>query len=619
MSKSYTRRAYTEVNGNLAKYHGIPSAILPGAWTVVPTKTGEEGEYDPEKFGPASIDLERRVMNVPDTDHPSAWAARQHEWGHLEASPVRFGEAASKVGVKFATLNAAEDGRINMTKQRIFQNTRGRDCMGAALTESTRSFVYGRFEVEHGQAPDRKTVKTFWNLASERKRLDRLRLAVAKFGMWSDDEIPRVMKSFPVDIANEVYRWYSDWEKEDLSILGTPAGYGQAVYVAQRMEALATQDSDEEVPPPPTTPPTTPPTGGDEKGEKNGNVPQGDVPPKEEGKDDAPVPAPPSTGNDGDETVPPKPGDGDGDDGDDGDGAGDDGEGGDDRPAPSSAIAMPDFDKLDAPDEILQKIKSEGPKSHRGGGASSWISDDAIVAAVKGSEYYTTSKSTVRGVYHPKSWGPCKWVDVKLTKPLRKELRNSRGGAKPTSKMYGGMWRAHKILTTGEIYKRIKPSHSAAFCFDMSGSMSVTRQAIVDALEVCPRADIIGYCDSVLFYLARKGKAADWQALNRHKDIRMGNNGCDGEALDWLGKQNAQLKVWISDGGVHGNSDMGRNYTGGFAELYEETIALVGTYGIRQVLDLDEFSEGLSNGFRNYKPGVVTGVVAAYYRDKMAK
>ena len=610
--KNEKRETHGELNAKDAKYRGIPAAILPGSWEIRPLATEEDGAYNPERLGAASINMEKRIMSVPDSSHPSAWAARQHEWGHLEASPVEFASAARKAGVNFRTLNAAEDGRINITKRRIFQSSRGRDCMSHANNEGTRKFIYGDYE-----EMTRAFVTEAWDAASYRTRLERISLAVAKFGMWRDDEIMKVMKAFPVNIAREIYSWYQDWESEDLSVLGTPIGYGQAIFVAQRMEELSKVKSMEETDTPPPPPPPV------KKGEDDDTDPPGPGPTTMEEKDDGEEDEEDDdektgkgkgTGEDDDENgggktpVPPtgkNPSDGP-----------DDGDGPDGVDTPDDpSVVMPDFNKPDPQitteefEEMLTKHKG-----HNAGAVGQWISDDDIVKAVKGSEYYATSKSLSRGRYNPAGWGPCAWVTVPLTKPQRKELRNHRGSSKPKSKMSGGMWRAHKILTTGEIYKRRKPANSAAFCFDMSGSMSVTRQDIVDVLKVSPRAEIIGYCDAVLFYLARKGKVADWDALNNHPSIKLGWNGCDGEALDWLGKQDAQLKVWISDGGVHGNMGGGGTYESN--DCRDEAVALVGTYKIRQVLDLDEFQHGLTTSFIDYKPGVVAGVLAAHERRR---
>jgi len=615
--KNERREIYGELNAKDAKYKGIPAAILPGSWEIRPLATDEDGAYDPERLGAASINMEKRTMNVPDSSHPSAWAARQHEWGHLEASPVEFASAAHKAGVNFRTLNAAEDGRINITKRRIFQSSRGRDCMSHANNEGTRQFVYGNYKEK-----DRAAVTKCWDDSNTYERLERICLAVAKFGMWRDDEIMKVMKAFPVNIAREIYSWYQDWENEDLSVLGTPIGYGQAIFVAQRMEELSKQVSEEKTGTPPPPPPPPPPPVRKKDEEDEDEDPPGPGPTtmeeKDDGKedeedDDEKTGKGKGKGEDDDENggektpVPPtgkNPSDGDGD-----------GDGPDGVDTSDPSVVMPDFNKPDPQisTEEFEKMLSKH-KGHSAGVVGEWISDDKIVKAVKGSEYYATSKSLTRGRYNPAGWGPCSWVQVPLTKPQRKELRNHRGSSKPKSKMSGGMWRAHKILTTGEIYKRRKPANSAAFCFDMSGSMSVTRQDIVDVLKVSPRADIIGYCDAVLFYLARKGKVADWEALNSHPSIGLGWNGCDGEALDWLGKQDAQLKVWISDGGVHGNDRAGGTYDSN--DCRDEAVALVGTYKIRQVLDLEEFQHGLTNGFIDYKPGVVAGVLAAHERRR---
>jgi hypothetical protein len=105
----------------------------------------------------------------------------------------------------------------------------------------------------------------------------------------------------------------------------------------------------------------------------------------------------------------------------------------------------------------------------------------------------------------------------------------------------------------GRAWDRKQRSIGGNLLIDMSGSMHLTSEQILELLKTSPHATIAGYSgrhDNIctLWILAENGKYCG--KIPAHG----GCNGADGPALEWLAKQNGS-KVWICDGVVTGKND----------------------------------------------------------------
>ena len=315
------------------------------------------------------------------------------------------------------------------------------------------------------------------------------------------------------------------------------------------------------------------------------------------------------------------------------------GKGGGDTPTGNSSLPTEESGRgqgnVEAVDGTSTSSKPTTPGS-AGSGTGEHILDDHIVteAATVGKADIERNRQSVGAT--PRVWTEkegevlwCKegkdgWVSTKLTRPSQRELR-AVGGQALTSKMFGTIWKPQRVIIGGDIFRRPRVSGGGAFVFDCSGSMSVSRELIVGIVAKIPNASAIGYCDGVMFLLAKDGKVADLDHLRAQDEVGFGGNGNDGLALRWLAKQPNQLKVWISDGYVCGKFDdevraLNKKYD---AMPYSEEldcVMMVENHNIIHVMDNDQLEAGFRMQFnpKHFRPGAVRGGRLNWAKDEFA-
>jgi len=158
--------------------------------------------------------------------------------------------------------------------------------------------------------------------------------------------------------------------------------------------------------------------------------------------------------------------------------------------------------------------------------------------------------------------------------------------------------RPDRVLTDGRMFTRKVHRAKLAVLVDCSGSMGWTPETLHDFLKALPATTVGYYSGSydsggpgVLRVVADRGRRCDDEyACQPHGH----GNDVDGPALAWLGAQKADMKLWVSDGGVTG--------AGSTADLRRETKRLMKAGRIQMVPD-KETAMAVAQGKRAFEPG----------------
>ena len=143
----------------------------------------------------------------------------------------------------------------------------------------------------------------------------------------------------------------------------------------------------------------------------------------------------------------------------------------------------------------------------------------------------------------------------------------------------------HRYTTDQKIFYRSRRVLGGTVLVDVSGSMGLSAEAIMEILGLMPAATIAMYSGSGssgdLVIVAENGKMTDQRNIDM---LRRYGNIIDGPALDWLGKQPGP-RIWVSDGQATGTGD-------DFAEgLRIECFNKQVRHGIVRINDMDEAKE----------------------------
>jgi hypothetical protein len=148
-------------------------------------------------------------------------------------------------------------------------------------------------------------------------------------------------------------------------------------------------------------------------------------------------------------------------------------------------------------------------------------------------------------------WGVCTMDYPRLTHPnnlLARRTVQRDEGVLPM--------RPDRLLTDGRVFTRKVHRAKLAVLVDCSGSMGWDSEELHDFLTTLP-ATTVGYYSGTndcggpgtLRVVADHGRRCD----DRYAVAPAGHgNDIDGPALAWLGTQRADIKLWVSDGGVTG-------------------------------------------------------------------
>ena len=177
------------------------------------------------------------------------------------------------------------------------------------------------------------------------------------------------------------------------------------------------------------------------------------------------------------------------------------------------------------------------------------------------------------------------WMDLfheKVT--LDRKMPRDLAAPKHTAGMVGAFRNPVRALLPafdGMAWDRKKKLQGGTILLDMSGSMRVTSEMVLELLKTAPLATIAGYSGQSdnrcpLWILAEKGRYCS-EVPNPD-----GSNGADGPALRWLGKQEYP-RIWISDGHVTGKYDQQH------VALVAECLRICKRYGIARVHNIDEY------------------------------
>lgn len=113
----------------------------------------------------------------------------------------------------------------------------------------------------------------------------------------------------------------------------------------------------------------------------------------------------------------------------------------------------------------------------------------------------------------------------------------------------------HRYTTDQKIFYRSRRVLGGTVLVDVSGSMGLSAESIMEILGLMPAATIAMYSGSGstgdLVIVAENGKMTNEHYI---QNMRYYGNIIDGPALDWLGKQ-AGPRIWVSDGQATGTGD----------------------------------------------------------------
>lgn len=151
-------------------------------------------------------------------------------------------------------------------------------------------------------------------------------------------------------------------------------------------------------------------------------------------------------------------------------------------------------------------------------------------------------------------WGEMKITKAKLTKklPVHKAGWKSRASAEGSIPLYMHRWPIDQA-----IFKNRRKEPGGTVLIDVSGSMSLSAQELMEIVEAAPAATIAMYSGAgwvgELRIIAEKGKMLDIPRTVRDtgsfKPGMHGGNQIDKPALEWLANQ-AYPRIWVSDGQV---------------------------------------------------------------------
>lgn len=156
---------------------------------------------------------------------------------------------------------------------------------------------------------------------------------------------------------------------------------------------------------------------------------------------------------------------------------------------------------------------------------------------------------------HGRGWGRMQIVRPPLCRPQNLAMRRMRIRATEEGAVPG---RIERLFTDGAIFSRVERQRGASVLLDISGSMGLSTEEIKDFLTRIPAATIATYCGGGggvghLRIIAERGKIASDNDMR----VRYGqNNLIDGPALEWLGAQPLEPRLWVSDGQVTGIGDV---------------------------------------------------------------
>ena len=113
----------------------------------------------------------------------------------------------------------------------------------------------------------------------------------------------------------------------------------------------------------------------------------------------------------------------------------------------------------------------------------------------------------------------------------------------------------HRYATDGKIFYKSRRVLGGTVLVDVSGSMGLRAEDVMEMLGHLPAATIAMYSgrgsEGNLVIVAENGKMTNQHYIEKMRDY---GNIIDGPALDWLGKQPGP-RVWVSDGQATGAGD----------------------------------------------------------------
>lgn len=193
--------------------------------------------------------------------------------------------------------------------------------------------------------------------------------------------------------------------------------------------------------------------------------------------------------------------------------------------------------------------------------------DDGAPLNLKSGGLDPNNMSFFGGRYNYSFGGPAsRWEVMQIVKQemgfsarrlirTRKDTRRRRAAQEGTVLHAPHRWCSDRNIF--DTQKRAKPQLN--ILMDWSGSMNIGPGHMIDVLVNLPMARIAYYSSGSnygrLVVVAENGRMIDVvnDPVLMAKHRIGGNNGVDGPALKWLAKQRG-LKVWVSDGGIHGNA-----------------------------------------------------------------
>jgi len=188
---------------------------------------------------------------------------------------------------------------------------------------------------------------------------------------------------------------------------------------------------------------------------------------------------------------------------------------------------------------------------------------------------------------HRYAEGKSKWGRMTIEKaPLVQNLGGVLKARKSRAMDMGAVPKyMHRYTTDQKIFYRQRRVLGGTLLVDVSGSMGLNADNVMEILSLMPAATIAMYSGSGstgrLVIIAENGKMTNQRYINQMRNY---GNIVDGPALDWLGKQPGP-RLWVSDGQASGAGD---SFSEGLRlECFNKQVR----YGIVRINDIEQAEE----------------------------
>lgn len=234
-------------------------------------------------------------------------------------------------------------------------------------------------------------------------------------------------------------------------------------------------------------------------------------------------------------------------------------------------------------DELCQEcVDKQEEQQQMGNGIGS--SDDEIQQLENRMRQELIEQMTYRSSSGMGQWGQMEIHEPAMSVNLKGRLKNGRQ-YRPSDYGYNPKY-INRYCVDKKIFKQKQNVKGGTILIDVSGSMSLSGQDILDIMEILPAVNIAMYNGRAntgdLHIIAKNGMRVNDEYIARHSGA---GNVVDGPALRWLSTMPAR-RIWVSDMYVFG---IGANSNG--YNLLKECYDLCTQHKIINLKDIEEVKE----------------------------